>query len=118
MAPSATVIAYEARHWDALHAVFPSVGRINHSATYATEDANTKQAESYFSRLRRMVSRQHHFVSAHHLHQYATEAAWKEDHRRMPNDEQFQRTLRLALAAAKSWQFCGYWQRHTFKKGS
>lgn len=92
IAPTATVFADEARHWDALHAIFPSVSRINHSEAYTTDDANTNHAESYFARLRRMVSGQHHFVTACYLHQYATEAVRKEDHRRMPNGGQFQRT--------------------------
>ena len=66
----------------------------------------------YFARLRRMVSGQHHFVSPAYLYQYATEAAWKEDHRRLDNGRAFTRTVALALASAKSAVFCGYWQRH------
>ena len=85
--PDATVYADEAGHWDELHGKFPIVGRINHTEAYSTEEANTNQAESYFSRLRRMVDGQHHHVSARYLSQYAAEAAWKEDHRRLPNGE-------------------------------
>lgn len=62
-----------------------------------------------------MVSGQHHFVTARYLYQYTTEAAWKEDHRRLPNGSAFARTVRLALVSAKSTSFCGYWQRHTVK---
>ncbi|MCH7910813.1 MAG: transposase [Candidatus Hydrogenedentes bacterium] len=48
-----TVYADEATCWDALHAKF-AAKRINHSVAFKDEDACTNQAESYFSRLRRM----------------------------------------------------------------
>ncbi len=80
----ATVYADEASHWDALHDGWRT-GRINHSEAYSQDGANTNQVESYFSRLRRMVDGQHHRVSAKYLAQYAHEAAWKEDHRRLSN---------------------------------
>ena len=112
IAKGAKVYADEAAHWDELHATFPDAGRINHSEAYSADGANTNQAESYFARLRRMVSGQHHFCTARYLYQYATEAAWKEDHRRLDNGRAFTRTIALALASAKSAVFCGYWQRH------
>jgi len=52
-----------------------------------TARLKTNQAESYFSRLRRMVDGQHHSVSPQYLHQYAAHAAWREDHRREANGE-------------------------------
>jgi len=71
-----------------------------------------QQVESYFSRLRRMVGGQHHHVSARYLHQYAHEAAWKEDHRRLSNGALADRTLKLALAHPVSRDWKGYWQRN------
>lgn len=115
IARGSKVYADEAAHWDALHSTFPDAGRINHSEAYSDDGCNTNQAESYFARLRRMVSGQHHFVTARYLYQYATEAAWKEDHRRLDNGRAFARTIRLALVSAKSKAFCGYWQRHEAK---
>lgn len=105
------MFADEAKHWNELHALFPHVGRINHSEAYSADGANTNQAESYFSRLRRMVDGQHHHVSARYLAQYAHEAAWKEDHRREPNGALFGRALGLALNHPVSRQWKGYWQR-------
>ena len=55
------------------------------STVYADEDCCTNQAESFFSRLRRMEVGTHHHVSGPYLHSYATEAAWREDNRRKPN---------------------------------
>lgn len=72
---NARVFADEATHWDALHGAFQTF-RINHSDAYSALRASTNQAESYFSRLRRMVEGQHHGVSARYLHAYAAQAAW------------------------------------------
>ena len=108
----ATLSADEASHWDRLHDGW-QVGRINHSEAYSTPESCTNQVESYFSRLRRMVSGQHHHVSPRYLHQYAAQAAWMEDHRRMPNGELVHAVLALAMAHPVSRAWKGYWQRQT-----
>ena len=71
----------------------------------------TNLAESYFARLRRMIGGQHHHVSPQYLHQYASEAAWKEDHRRLDNGALTSRAISLAMAHRRSKNWCGYWQR-------
>ncbi|MFL1875218.1 IS1595 family transposase [Hansschlegelia beijingensis] len=106
----AVIHADEASHWDALHAGWLTK-RINHSEAYSDGVGCTNQAESYFSRLRRMVTGQHHGVSPKHLSQYAHEAAWKEDHRRMDNGALAHRALGLGLAHGVSRSWKGYWQR-------
>lgn len=108
---NASVFADEAHHWDELHSIFPNTGRVNHSLAYADGDDHTNWVESYFSRLRRMVDGQHHHVSARYLAQYAHEAAWKEDHRRLSNGAQFSKAVLLALASPVSRAWKGYWQR-------
>jgi hypothetical protein len=108
--PCAVIHADEASHWDVLHERFQTL-RINHSEAYSENGICTNQAESYFSRLRRMVEGQHHHVSPQYLHQYASEAAWKEDHRRLDNGTLTSRALRLSLAHPVSKNWCGYWQR-------
>lgn len=102
--------ADEAAHWDMLYAAFP-MGRVNHLEAYSTEEAHTNNVESYFSRLRRMIRGQHHHVSPQYLHQYAGEAAWKEDHRRLSNGALASRTLGLAMHSPVSRDWSGYWQR-------
>ncbi len=106
----AEVHADEASHWDALHAKFKTM-RINHSEAYSKDGACTNQAESFLARLRKMVEGQHHHVSPQHLHQYATHAAWAEDHRREDNGRLCHRALGLALAHPVSREWKGYWQR-------
>jgi len=107
---SAVMHADEASHWDVLHAGW-TVNRINHSVAYSKDDACTNQAESFFSRLRRMIDGQHHTVSPQYLHQYATHAAWIEDNRRLDNGALANRALGLALTHPVSRQWKGYWQR-------
>ena len=109
-APGAAIHADEASHWDVLHDTFP-VSRINHSEAYCHDGACTNQAESYFSRLRRMVAGQHHHVSPRYLYQYAAQAAWLEDHRRTDNGGLVHLALGLALRHPVSRNWKGYWQR-------
>ena len=98
------MFADEASHWDALHATFDTA-RINHSVAYSLDGIHTNLVESYFSRLRRMIEGQHHHVSVRHLHQYAGEAAWKEDHRELQMALLAHRALGLALSHSRSRYF-------------
>lgn len=105
-----TVHADEASHWDTLHAMFPTL-RINHSIAYSLNGVCTNQAESYFSRLRRMIDGQHHHVSPKYLAAYAEHAAWIEDHRALDNGAMAKRIIGLAMGHPVSRQWKGYWQR-------
>jgi ISXO2-like transposase domain len=108
--PGAIVFADEASSWDILHGWY-TAKRINHSIAFSDDGVCTNQAESFFSRLRRMIGGQHHRVSARHLHAYAAHAAWLEDHRRLDNGMLVHRALGLALGHGISRQWKGYWQR-------
>lgn len=105
------VFADEGPHWDHLHDAW-TVGRINHSEAYSADGANTNMVESFFSRLRRMVSGQHHGVSPKYLHAYSAHAAWLEDHRRCSNGENAFATVANAMAHPVSRNWKGYWQRN------
>jgi len=54
VAKGSTIYADEAAHWNALEARFLTK-RINHMVEYAAAEANTNQAESFFSRIRRVT---------------------------------------------------------------
>jgi transposase-like protein len=111
VASGATIMADEASGWDMLHASYDT-RRVNHSIEYVAEDgANTNQAESWFSRLRRAQYGIHHRISGPYLYQYANEMAWREDNRRVPNGMQWRWITGAALRHAKSEKWCGYWQR-------
>ena len=110
VANDSTVYADDSSAWDVLHASYPTK-RINHSECYSNGDACTNWAESYFSRLRRAEIGTHHHIAGPYLSSYADEIAWREDHRRESNGQQY---LRVVSAAAKhpvSRQWKGYWQR-------
>lgn len=104
------VHADEASHWDGLEVRFPTK-RVNHSEGYVINGVSTNQAESYFSRLRRMIRGQHHHVSARYLAAYAAHAAFLEDHRSSDNGKQARRIVGLGLSHPVSRQWKGYWQR-------
>jgi transposase-like protein len=106
----ATIHADEGTGWDALHAGWDTK-RVNHSVRFYDEGACTNQAESYFSRLRRMETGTHHHIAGPYLNQYAGEAAWREDHRRVDNGAQAAKVSTMALASRPSRRFAGYWQR-------
>ena len=79
MEPGSILSADELAHWDLLASGF-ELKRVNHSEAYSENGVHTNLAESYFSRLRRMIRGQHHAVSGKYLSAYAAHAAWLEDH--------------------------------------
>jgi len=105
----ATMSADEASHWDMLHAGWETE-RVNHSECYSDHGKHTNWVESYFSRLRRMVRGQHHFVSPKYLHQYANHAAWLEDNRQNDNGTNAMNLLSCMLNNQVSRIWAGYWQ--------
>lgn len=105
------VYADEAPHWDSLHSMF-FTKRINHQESYSAGGASTNMAESFFSRLRRAEVGTHHHISGPYLAAYSSEMAWREDHRRMSNGEQFLLLTNAALVHPVSQLWSGYWQRY------
>ena len=106
----ATMSADEASHWDMLHGAW-EVDRVNHSDIYSDHGKHTNMVESFFSRLRNMVSGQHHHVSPQYLHQYANHAAWLEDNRRTDNGTLARIVVSNAMGSPVSRDWKGYWQR-------
>lgn len=108
--PGSMIASDEAAHWDLLEPDF-DMQRINHSEAYSRHGTNTNLAESYFSRLRRMIGGQHLRVEGRYLDAYATHAAWLEDHRDESNGCLADRLIGGALAVPVSRAWKGYWQR-------
>ena len=107
--PGTVVATDEVAHWDLLAPTFDT-HRINHSEAYSRDGVHTNTAESYFSRLRRMIGGQHHRVAAKRLGNYAAHAAWLEDHRFESNGRLADRLIRNGLAFPVSRVWKGYWQ--------
>lgn len=108
--PGSVLYADEAAGWDVLHTRFLTK-RINHQESYSTDEANTNQAESFFSRIRRSEIGIHHHIAGPYLQAYAREMAWREDNRRVSNGEQYLMAAEAALRHPVSRQWKGYWQR-------
>jgi ISXO2-like transposase domain len=108
--PGSILSADELAHWDLLASGF-ELKRVNHSEAYSENGVHTNLAESYFSRLRRMIRGEHHAVSGKYLNAYAAHAAWFEDHGRESNGVLADRLILDALAAPISRPWSGYWQR-------
>ncbi len=105
-----TIHADEASGWNALHGRFDTK-RINHQTAFSLDGACTNAAESLFSRLRRAEIGHYHHLSDAYLDRYARETAFREDHRRASNGEQFNAVVGLVTRNRPSVDFCGYWQR-------
>ena len=106
----ATIHADEGTGWDDLHAGWDT-HRVNHSVRFMDKGVCTNQAESYFSRLRRMEVGTHHHIAGKYLAAYAGEAAWREDYRRVDNGNQAAMVGTSLMAGAVSRKWAGYWQR-------
>ncbi len=106
----ATIHADEGAGWDALHAGWDTK-RVNHGVQFYDKGACTNQAESYFSRLRRMETGTHHHIAGPYIGAYAREASWREDNRRVANGGQAAMVGYAAMASRQSRTWAGYWQR-------
>ena len=93
---------------------FYDLHTVNHKKEYRSEVGITNnQAESYFSRFKRMYYGQVHKMSNKYLLNYANEVAYREDNRRTPNGFQFKDILKKCLNLSnKNNEWVGYWQNH------
>ncbi len=108
--PKSVISADESDAYDLLHARFP-MRRVNHQYEYPADDGTTNnQAESYFSRFRRMQIGQTHKFGNRHLANYANEAAYREDTRRWSNGKIFHDILTKCARTLTHRDWCGYWQ--------
>lgn len=87
-------MAYEFNAWDGFQESF-SMKRMNHQEAYCEGRACTNGTEEFFSRMRRTEIGHHHHIAAVYLPRYASEFAWRDNHRRMSNGEQFRSIVSL-----------------------
>ncbi len=107
---SATITTDEHVSYNALRGQY-KVERVNHQINYVGPNGeSTNQAESFFSRLRRMHIGQTHKFGNNYLDRYAREAAYREDTRRKPNGSIFHDIMARCALRLPSRDFCGYWQ--------
>ncbi len=110
IAPGTRISTDESDAYDLLPAHYP-MRRVNHQCEYRADDGTTNnQAESYFSRFRRMEIGQTHKFGTRYLANYANEAAYREDTRRQSNGEIFRDILTKCARTPTHRDWCGYWQ--------
>ena len=107
---SATITTDEHVSYNTLRGNY-KVERVNHQINYVgPAGESTNQAESFFSRLRRMHIGQTHKFGNNYLDRYAREAAYREDTRRKPNGFIFHDVMGRCASKPPWRDFCGYWQ--------
>ena len=107
---SATIYADDHHSYDILHSKLLTK-RVIHAQHYCGPNGeNTNQAESFFSRFRRMQYGQIHKMDNKYMDRYANEAAYREDTRRTSNGDIFSDILTRCATTNVSRDFCGYWQ--------
>lgn len=110
VAPGSVIFADDHRAYDVLHADFATI-RVNHKSIYVGPyGENTNQAESFFSRFRRMQYGQHHQMTNAYMLRYANEIAYREDTRCVSNGQIFRDVTKRCARKGVSRDFCGYWQ--------
>ena len=108
--PSATIFADEHDSYNVLHSTLVTK-RVVHAEHYVGPNGeSTNQAESFFSRFRRMQYGQIHKMDNNYADRYANEAAYREDTRRRPNGDIFEDVMTRCAQSMVSRDFCGYWQ--------
>jgi transposase-like protein len=110
------ICADESSAYNDLHVKFDT-RRVNHSKEYRSDNGITNNlAESYFSRFRRMQYGQTHKFGNLYLANYANEAAYREDTRRMANGEIFKDIMKKCAKTRTHHDWCGYWQGNKKKE--
>lgn len=105
-----TIYADEHPSYAALAARHP-VKQVNHQEEYCADDGtNQNQAESFFGRMRRLVTGQIHKCDPKYLLFYSHEIAWREDYRRQDSNWLFYDLFRRCLHAPQSRNWTKYWQ--------
>lgn len=109
--PQAEPFVDEHPAWNVLMSQFP-VRQIKHKDRYSDlRGTSTNLAESYFSRFKRMYNGTYRSFSRQYAQAYNGECAWREEHRRHSNGEQFILALAGVLHHPPSPIWRGYHQR-------
>lgn len=108
--PGATIFTDEAPAYATLGARW-NHQVVSHSVEYSTKDGvNQNQAESFISRMRRLVMGQIHQLTRKYLDVYVNEIAMREDRRRKSNKSTYEMLLTGVLKAKRSRDWSKYWQ--------
>ncbi|MFC3071205.1 IS1595 family transposase [Phenylobacterium soli] len=114
---SATVYTDSMPGWNDLHAFF-DVKTVNHSKEYVSQEANTNQAESFFSEMRRSQIGVYHKVAGPYFSRYGDELAWRHNHRLCSDKARWESMCRAVIRRAPS-EWVGYsWRKRRRATGA
>jgi transposase-like protein len=103
--------------WNALFAHF-NVRQIKHKEQYSDgKGTSTNWAETHWARFKTMYEGTYRHISPKYAQAYNGECAWREEHCRLSNGDQFLLTLAKALHHPSSKHWRGYFQR-TMRKAA
>lgn len=106
-----TIMSDENAAYSKLNALGYKHMTVQHAVEYSTEDGvSDNQAESFFSRLRRMEYGTTHRITPTYLMDYSQEMAWREDTRTMTTLEKITGLLKKSNRNGLSEWWRGYWQ--------
>ena len=109
---NSTIHVDGASAYDDLEAWF-DLQRGDHSKAYMGENGEcSNQAESYFSRFRRLEYGQCHHISPLYLSNYANEIAYREDNRRVSNGAMLLDVANKCMHTPTHNEWTGYWQNN------
>lgn len=104
-----TIMSDEDPSYASFKRLFEEHHTINHSVAYSYRDGtNNNQAESFNWRMRRSVEGIYLNPSNRHLLAYASEAAWREDTRRLSTGKKLHQLLSVAMNVGPSIWWTGY----------
>jgi transposase-like protein len=109
--PAAEVITDAGSHWGQLELRYAKTKQVNHSIGHMIDGVHINGVEGYHSRIRRGERGVYHHIAGRYLQSYADEFAWRDDHRRVSNGQQFQMVLAGAARHPVSREWKGFWQR-------
>ena len=109
--PNTVVFTDEHPAFNHLFGQFP-MRQIKHKERYSDlNGTSTNLAESFFSRFKLMYRGTYRHFHGRYAQAYNGECAWREEHRRIPNGDQFILLLAGALHHPPSKSMRGYYQR-------
>ncbi len=104
-----TLVTDEDPSYDSVGRYFAAHDTVKHSETYSDENGvNQNQAESFNARMRRLVEGVYLNPREKYLPEYGTEAAWREDTRKMSNGQKLASLFGTALGVGMSRWWRGY----------
>jgi len=109
--PDAIVMTDENGAYSKLSAYIREHYAVSHAYEYSSaEGVSDNMCETFFSRFRRSEYGVLHGFRPKYLQDYACEFVWRQNHRRLGQEDRFRRLLDGSMTATKSTWWRGYWQ--------